>query len=107
MGEIRGKLDGKVRAFLGIPYAAPPVGDLRWRAPQPPAGWTGALDATKPGNQCAQTRIRDQGVVGSEDCLFLNIYAPDTRDKALPVMMWIHGGTFVVGSGSQDRKSVV
>jgi len=101
MGEIRGKLDGKVRAFLGIPYAAPPVGDLRWRAPQPPVGWTGALDATKAGNQCPQTRVRDQGVVGSENCLFLNIYAPDTPDKALPVMVWIHGGTFVVGSGSQ------
>ena len=101
MGEIRGKLDGKVRAFLGIPYATPPVGDQRWRAPQPPAAWTGALDATKPGNQCAQTRIRDQGMLGSENCLFLNIYAPDTPDKALPVMVWIHGGTFLVGSGAQ------
>jgi para-nitrobenzyl esterase len=101
MGEIRGKLDGKVRAFLGIPYAAPPVGDLRWRPPQPPAAWTGTLDATHPGNVCAQTRIRDQGVAGSENCLFLNIYAPDTPDKSLPVMVWIHGGTFVVGSGAQ------
>jgi len=101
MGEIRGKLDGKVRAFLGIPYAAPPIGDLRWLPPQPPAGWSGVLDATKAGNQCAQARIRDQGVAGSEDCLFLNIYAPDTPDKALPVMVWIHGGTFLVGSGSQ------
>ena len=101
MGEIRGKLDGRVRAFLGIPYAAPPIGDLRWLPPQPPAGWSGVLDATKAGNQCAQARIRDQGVAGSEDCLFLNIYAPDTPDKALPVMVWIHGGTFLVGSGSQ------
>jgi para-nitrobenzyl esterase len=101
MGEIRGKLDGTVREFLGIPYAAPPVGDLRWRAPRPPAGWTGALDATKPGNWCAQARLRGQGVAGSEDCLFLNIYAPDTPDQALPVMVWIHGGTFVVGSGAQ------
>jgi len=101
MGEIRGKLDGQVRAFLGIPYAAPPVGDLRWRAPQPPVGWTGTLDATKPGNQCAQSTIRDQGVAGSENCLFLNIYAPETPAKALPVMVWIHGGTFLVGSGAQ------
>jgi para-nitrobenzyl esterase len=101
MGEIRGKLDGKVRTFLGIPYAAPPVGDLRWRGPQPPAGWTGALDATNPGNRCAQSRIRDQEVAGSENCLFLNIYAPNTPDKALPVMVWIHGGTFLVGSGAQ------
>ena len=101
MGEIRGKLDGRVRAFLCIPYAAPPIGDLRWLPPQPPAGWSGVLDATKAGNQCAQARIRDQGVAGSEDCLFLNIYAPDTPDKALPVMVWIHGGTFLVGSGSQ------
>jgi len=101
MGEIRGKLDGKVRAFLGIPYAAPPVGDLRWRAPQPPTAWTGVLDATNPGNQCTQTRIRDRGVAGSENCLFLNIYAPDRSDQALPVMVWIHGGTFLVGSGAQ------
>jgi para-nitrobenzyl esterase len=101
MGEIRGKLDGKVRAFLAIPYAAPPVGDLRWRPPQPPAAWTGTLDATKLGSACAQTRIRDQGVAGSENCLFLNIYTPDTPDKSLPVMVWIHGGTFVVGSGAQ------
>src|SRR5215472_17469441 len=101
MGEIRGKLDGKVRAFLGIPYAAPPVGDLRWRASQPLAAWTGVLDATNPGNQCTQTRIRDRGVAGSENCLFLNIYAPDRSDQALPVMVWIHGGTFLVGSGAQ------
>src|SRR5215472_1692557 len=101
MGEIRGKLDGKVRAFRGIPYAAPPVGALRWRAPQRLAAWTGTLDATKLGSACAQMRLREQGVTGSENCLFLNIYAPDTPDKALPVMVWIHGGTFVVGSGAQ------
>jgi len=100
-GEVRGKLDGKVREFFGIPFAAPPVGPLRWRPPQPHAPWTTALDATRPGSSCAQTSFRGRGVAGSEDCLFLNIYAPDSPDRGFPVMTWIHGGTFLVGSGTQ------
>ena len=81
-GKVHGKTinDGKVKAFLGLPYAAPPVGDLRWKAPQPPAKWKGERDATKFGAHCAQGRVFDdmvfQDAGPSEDCLFLNVYAP-------------------------------
>ncbi len=86
-GKIHGKLinDGKVHEFLGIPYAAPPVGDLRWKAPQPPAHWKGVRDATMYGAHCAQNHVFDdmifQDVGPSEDCLYLNVYAP-ARCKA-------------------------
>jgi para-nitrobenzyl esterase len=111
-GKIHGKLinDGKVRAFLGIPYAAPPVGDLRWKAPQPPAHWKGMRDATKYGARCLQgSRVfpdmvfQDSGP--SEDCLFLNVFVPSgARAKSkLPVMFWIHGGGYEGGSASEPR----
>jgi len=112
-GKVRGKTinDGKVKAFLGLPYAAPPVGDLRWKAPQPPAKWKGERDATKFGAHCAQVRIFDdiafQDAGPSEDCLFLNVYAPagaSARSK-LPVMFWIHGGGYAAGSSSEPRHN--
>ena len=99
-GAVGGSLDGNVREFFGVPFAAPPVGPLRWQPPQPHAAWTNTLDATKPGNSCPQTRFRG-GISGSEDCLYLNIYAPQPNGHPLPVMVWIHGGTFVAGSGAQ------
>ena len=100
MGAMRGNLVGSVREFFGVPFAAPPVGSLRWLPPRPHAAWTGALDTTKPGNSCPQTRFRG-GISGSEDCLYLNIYAPESSGHPLPVMVWIHGGTFIAGSGAQ------
>ena len=112
-GKVRGKTinDGKVKAFLGLPYAAPPVGDLRWKAPQPPAKWKGERDATKFGAHCAQVRIWDdiafQDAGPSEDCLFLNVYAPagaSARSK-LPVMFWIHGGGYAAGASSEPRHN--
>src|SRR6516162_9565744 len=113
-GFVRGLETQSVDKFLGIPYAAPPVGDLRWKAPQPHMSWSGVLNATKFGSHCAQT-ARFVGVSSStEDCLFLNVYAPndpsnvqaqisspaaqgstDLRGRA--VMVWIHGGDFTAG----------
>jgi para-nitrobenzyl esterase len=112
-GKAQGKTinDGKVKAFLGLPYAAPPVGDLRWKAPGPPAKWKGTRDATKFGARCAQGRDFDdmvfQDAGPSEDCLFLNVYAPaDATSKSkLPVMFWIHGGGYSGGASSEPRHN--
>lgn len=112
-GKVHGKTinDGKVRAWLGLPYAAPPVGDLRWKAPQPAARWKGDRDATQFGAHCAQNHVFDdmvfQDAGPSEDCLFLNVYAPATADSKskLPVMFWIHGGGFSGGASSEPRHN--
>jgi len=112
-GKVLGKTinDGKVQAFLGLPYAAPPVGDLRWRVPQPPVKWKGVRDATRFGAHCAQkplfvdTTFADSGP--SEDCLFLNVYAPAEikPSSKLPVMFWIHGGGYDAGAGTEPRHN--
>jgi para-nitrobenzyl esterase len=112
-GKVHGKTinDGKVRAWLGLPYAAPPIGDLRWKAPQPAVKWQGERDATKYGAHCAQGRVFEdmifQDGTPSEDCLFLNVYAPaDATDKSkLPVMFWIHGGGYSGGASSEPRHN--
>ena len=99
-GPLKGIVVGNIAEFLGIPYAAPPVGDLRWTPPQPYGTWHGLLDASSFGNVCTQ------GGTGSEDCLFLNIYVPNFKKNAnkhggsMPVMFWIHGGGLTGGAGS-------
>jgi para-nitrobenzyl esterase len=112
-GKIHGKTinDGKVRAYLGLPYAAPPVGDLRWKAPEPPAKWKGDRDATAFGAHCAQNHVFDDMIFQdsgpSEDCLFLNVYTPaDAKDSSkLPVMFWIHGGGYSGGGSDEPRHN--
>jgi len=95
-GFIRGQTDGQVDRFLGVPYAAPPVGDLRWKAPEPAPGWAGIRDATALGNECTQLQNAKGGqvVTGSEDCLYLNLYRPaNARPRQLlPVLVFVHGG---------------
>lgn len=97
-GEITGTDDGDTRAYLGVPFAAPPVGDLRWRAPQPVVPWTGVREAVTYAPACAQTA---EWVTNpkSEDCLYLNIWAPQ-KAKDLPVIVWIHGGAMDSGTAA-------
>ncbi|MEY4562630.1 MAG: para-nitrobenzyl esterase [Pseudomonadota bacterium] len=98
-GVVYGTEADTHKQFLGIPYAAPPVGNLRWAPPAAPASWTGERDATAFGSHCPQASTPGFGygfAGGKEDCLFLNVYTPKTAGPH-PVMVWIHGGAFVYG----------
>lgn len=108
-GRVAGTTANGLEEFLGIPFAAPPVGALRWRPPVPVLPWAGTRDATAFGNQCVQPSFTSPStVVGSEDCLYLNVYTPNGSSGAgLPVMFWIHGGAFFEGSGSGYDPSVI
>jgi para-nitrobenzyl esterase len=106
-GRISGTTQSGVSSYKGIPYAAPPVGNLRWRPPQPVPAWAGTRPADKVGPLCTQIiNTKDNGVgppPDSEDCLNLDVYAPAKAGKAkLPVMFWIHGGGYVNGSGTAN-----
>lgn len=95
-GMVRGTADSGVRRFLGIPYAAPPVGSLRWRSPEPAPPWDDVRDASVVGTACPQTIPVVDAVVGDdEDCLTLNVVTPDPAPRRAPVMVWLHGGGFI------------
>ncbi|MER7468523.1 carboxylesterase family protein [Streptomyces sp. NPDC097981] len=103
-GLVRGVTHGAYTTFDGLPYATPPTGPLRWQAPAPAAAWQGVRDATKPAQRCVQMPApgTDAGaVVGSEDCLYLNVTVLATKPAGTkrPVLVWMHGGAFLGGSG--------
>jgi para-nitrobenzyl esterase len=109
-GTVIGVRSGSTECFLGIPYAAAPIGELRWKAPQPASDWTGVRQATQFGPACLQPRaprapescLVDRPM--SEDCLTLNIWRPTQReDGPLPVMVWFHGGAFRLGGTSLEQ----
>jgi para-nitrobenzyl esterase len=92
-GDVQGQVSEGTRQFLGIPYAAPPVGGLRWRPPAPPVPWQSVLDASSFGPACAQLASIQGPASDEEDCLYLNVWTPDPAPKRpLPVMVWFHGG---------------
>jgi para-nitrobenzyl esterase len=98
-GPVKGAATQKMREFLGIPYAAPPVGELRWQPPQPHARWKEPRDVTQFAPHCAQNASPFGVASASEDCLYLNVYTPKDGGGNRPVMVWIHGGALVVGEG--------
>lgn len=119
-GALRGKAQGEIAVFEGIPYASPPVGSLRWREPQAAPAWSGVRDATRPSHACMQPAGGDdnfleplaaaygvkyarQPLDPSEDCLYLNVWSRQLPPAALlPVMVWVHGGSNVSGNGAES-----
>ena len=111
-GDIRGSVDGSVSIYRGVPFAAPPVGPLRWRPPQPVRPWEGVRECVSFAPACPQQNVA--GLAGrvsgpqSEDCLYLNIWSPaHAPGERLPVMVWIHGGGFVCGTSSLPGRQAV
>ncbi|HEY7483095.1 MAG TPA: carboxylesterase family protein [Streptosporangiaceae bacterium] len=108
-GALRGARADGVDSFLGVPYAAPPVGDLRWRPPRPAASWHGVRDAVSYGNRCAALASTNGPESDTEDCLYLNVQRPANArpGKRLPVYFWIHGGGLVNGSSNQHDAGLI
>jgi para-nitrobenzyl esterase len=106
-GQVLGVLVDDVREFKGIPYAAPPVGSLRWRPPQRVVGWEGIRDGSAFGAECPQAVPAETTAFApqSEDCLFLNVWAPVRTPSPRPVLVWLHSGDLMSGSGARDFTS--
>src|SRR5581483_9337638 len=107
LGRLAGDRKNGISRFKGIPFAKPPVGPLRWRMPEPAQAWAGVRDATRFGFVCPQAPTQLETLMGltvgepSEDCLYLNVWTPACDNARRPVMVWFHGGAFVIGAGSQ------
>lgn len=104
LGRVIGVNESGAQSFYGIPFAQPPVGDLRWRSPVAHGPWAEPLDASAPRSGCPQDAL-GLAQSGAEDCLFLNVHVPDPRPTNAPVMVWIHGGAFVFGEGVAIDRS--
>lgn len=108
-GTLQGTTLGQVENFLGIPYAAAPKGELRWKNPQPAASWSGVRDASQYGAACPQGASLDSNYITDEDCLFVNVQRPKgtTANDKLPVLVLIHGGGWVGGSGNNENLNAL
>lgn len=112
-GNIRGKTTSQGRSFLGVPFAAPPVGELRWKSPAKVASWNGVKNTTEFKSPCAalplpaKVGIPSRNGSTNEDCLYLNVYTPQKTHKNTPVMVFIHGGGFQNGAGSDHEGDVM
>jgi para-nitrobenzyl esterase len=107
-GAVRGKAVGGIDEFLGIPYAAPPTGKLRWHAPEPPARWRGVRAATALGPHCPQSASPFGLASTTENCLFLNVFTkPGASRAGHPVMVWIHGGALVTGESDDYNPAAL
>jgi para-nitrobenzyl esterase len=106
-GAVGGVLNGSVKEWRGIPYAAAPLGDLRWRPPAPVTPWAGTRAATTFASPCIQPDFASGGTLGSEDCLYLNVFAPDTAtaDSHLAVMVHLHPGGNSLGQAFMDASA--
>jgi para-nitrobenzyl esterase len=108
-GKVSGAVEDGVASWKGIPFAAPPVGPLRWRAPQPPARWAGVRSTTEYSHDCMQKPFDGDaaplGTPPAEDCLYLNVWKPVNATGKLPVVLWVYGGGFINGGSSPPTYS--
>lgn len=104
-GKVRGRDKDDLMFWFGIPYAQPPVGDLRWRAPKTLKRWDGILNTIE--YRSKSTQLEKFNIVGSEDCLYLNIWRPNKKKENLPVLVYVHGGGNLIGAGDEFNGALL